>query len=240
MHAKLECWRLKLLIDEAREGRLAPARPPGAWSAERVEALWENILNDWPIGPFVLVDVPPSSDRPWRGRLGPHPVRPGGPRRRLVTEGAGQLAALGWSLLERPTPMPYRLEPAEADLWNHHLLMLDLDERRARFVRREDASPQGRLLPVRLLPQTDTCLRAMGALSLRPVDREWINQAARRLLETPCPVYLFPDRSDARAEHMIANCHRIADSDEAEAEPPVPPPQRRNTATNSTWADHRN
>ena len=208
MPVKSEPWRLLTLIEEARDGRLAAAHPVPPWTAVQVEALWDNILNDWPLGPFVLLDVSANRERPWRGRLGPYPVRSTAPRRLMVEEGAGKLAALAWSLLEGPSVVLSQCNPEELALWNHQLLVLDLDMRRARFVDAELAPH--RQLPVRLLPQTNPCLHAMNAMGLRSAEREWVNLAARRLLEARCPVYIFPDTSTRLAQRMITNYHQIS------------------------------
>ena len=208
MHVKSEPWRLMTLIEEAKDGRMAAANPVPAWTAAQVEALWDNILNDWPLGPFVLVDVSRSRERPWRGRLGPHQVRSTAPRRLLVEEGAGKLAALAWSLAEGPSVVLAQCGAEESVLWGGpQILVLDLDQRRARFVG-QDYAPN-RHLPVRLLPQANQCVHAMNAMELRSADREWVNQAARRLLEARCPVYVFPDGSTKLAERMLSNFRRI-------------------------------
>ncbi len=208
MHVKSEPWRLMTLMDEARDGRLAAAHPVPPWTAPQVEALWDNLLNDWPLGPFVLLDVSTSRERPWRGRLGPHQVRSTAPRRLLVEEGAGKLAALAWSLCARPSVILNQCDAGEIELWTHHTLVLDIDLRRARFVS-QDFTPN-RHLPVALLPQAGPCLHAMNAMELRTAEREWANLAARRLLEARCPVYVFPDTSTKLAERMLTNIRRIA------------------------------
>ncbi|MEI7609946.1 MAG: hypothetical protein WCJ64_21395 [Rhodospirillaceae bacterium] len=207
MHVKSEPWRLIDLMDDARDGRLAAAHPVQPWSAAQVEALWDNVLNDWPIGPVVLLDVTSCRDRPWRGRLGPWQVRSTAPRRLLVEEGAGKLAALAWSLADRPPLMLAQCSAEEAELWTHRRLVLDIDQRRAHFVDR-DFSPN-RQLPVSLLPQAGPCLQTMTAMELRSAEREWVNIAARRVLETRVPVYVFPDTSTKLAERMLTNIRQM-------------------------------
>lgn len=208
MHVKSEPWRLMTLIEEARDGRMAAAHPVPPWTAPQVEALWDNILNDWPLGSVVLLDVSMNRERPWRGRLGPHQVRSTAPRRLLVEEGAGKLAALAWSLVEGPAIILAQCGAEEAALWDgRQTLVLDLDQRRARFVG-GDYAPN-RQLPVRLLPQAHHCVHTMNAMELRSVDREWVNLAARRLLEARCPVYVFPDGSTKLAERMLTNIRQI-------------------------------
>ena len=211
MHVRSEPWRLTTLIEEARDGRMAAGHAVAPWSAPQVEALWDNILNEWPLGPIVLLDVTTSRDRPWRGRLGPHQVRSTVPRRLLVEEGAGKLAALAWSLLDRPSPRLAQCSAEEVALWAHHTLVLDLDQRRARFVG-DDFAPN-RQLPLHQLPQAGVCLNSMNAMGLRNAEREWVNQSARRLLENRCPVYVFPDTSTRLAERMLTNCRTIGGFD---------------------------
>ncbi|MEI8394814.1 MAG: DUF262 domain-containing protein [Rhodospirillaceae bacterium] len=212
MHVKPEWWRLMALVTEAREGKLAPPAGPktAPWTPDQIEALWDNILNDWPIGPFVLVDVSKSRTTSWRGRIGPHSVIRDARRRMTVAEGAGKLAALAWSLLINPeASTARRLAGEDGSWWLTDIPVLDIDDRRVRFVG-SDFNPS-RQLPVRLLPESGPCLRALNAMNLRTVEREWVNQSARRLLEAGCMVYIFPDTSDSTARRMITNCRQMND-----------------------------
>ncbi|MEI6557118.1 MAG: hypothetical protein WCO00_01830 [Rhodospirillaceae bacterium] len=211
MLVKSDPWRLLALVEEAKDGRVAAAHPVPCWTAPLVEALWDNILNDWPVGPFVLLDVSASPERPWRGRLGPYPVNAVAPRRLMIEEGAGRLAALAWSLADVPTLALHQCRAEEVALWTRQTLVLDLDQRRVRFAG-TDFAPN-RHLPVHLLPAAGPCLRAIGAMELRAAEREWVNLTARRLLETRCPVYVFPDTSTRLAERMLTNFRQIGSAE---------------------------
>ena len=207
MLEKSDPWRLMTLVEDAREGRIAATHPFNSWNAAQVEALWDNILNEWPVGPFVLLDVSGPRERLWRGRLGPYQVRPSAQRRLLVEEGAGKLAALAWSLAQKPTAMLSQCDVEELALWTRKTLVLDIDQRRVRFVE-QDYTP-ARQLPLFLLPQAGPCLQTLNNLDLCPVEREWVNQSARRLIEARSPVYVFPDSSTRLAERLITNCRQI-------------------------------
>ncbi len=211
MHVKSEPWRLMTLVEEAQRGCIAAGHSIPPWGAAQIEALWDNIFNEWPVGPFVLLDVATNTTRPWRGRIGPHYVRSTAPHRLLVEEGAGKLAALAWSLREPAPVPPNQFCSEEVALWNTQMLVLDVKLRRARFVG-HDFAPNLHL-PVHLLPKSTPCLNTMNAMELRPIDREWINQSARRLLDARCPIYIFPDSSTKLAERMLTNIRQIGGLD---------------------------
>ena len=60
-----------------------------------------------------------------------------------------------------------------------------------------------------MLPDAGRCARAMTKMEISPIDREWVNRTARRLLEARVCLYLLPWRDRAIAEHMIDNLHQI-------------------------------
>ncbi len=208
LDAQTDDWRLINLIGEAQAGRLGGLSPGMlAWEPEDVEALWDNILNDWPLGPVVLVDVSQGPRQAWHGWFGPHRLDGNASRRLVVIEGAGKLMTLAWSLADLSSVLPQAMTMRTAELWLDHCLVLDVDQRRARFVG-TDYRPD-RHLPVRLLPHAGPCIKAIQGMTLWSIEREWLNHAARRLLDCRCMVHLFPGHASAAAERMLANYRRI-------------------------------
>jgi hypothetical protein len=215
MRVRSEFVRLMALVTDAREGRIAPSAPSQPWSAAQVEALWENILNDWPVGPLMVLDGTHAPSHLWRGRIGPHPVRPAAGRRLLIAEGAEKLGALAWSLV-RPEGRHFALaSPEEQQLWGHFRLVLDAGQRRARFVA-DDFNPR-RQLPVRLLPDAAPCLLALNAMEVSPVEREWLNAGARKLLQAQAIAYLLEGPGIEQADQLLANYRRINERPSAPA-----------------------
>ncbi|MEI7610859.1 MAG: hypothetical protein WCJ64_26040, partial [Rhodospirillaceae bacterium] len=64
-------------------------------------------------------------------------------------------------------------------------------------------------LPVWMLPDAGRCARAMSKMEITRLDRAWVNQTARRLLEARVTVHLLPWHERAAAEHMIENLRQI-------------------------------
>ncbi len=211
MHVKSEPWRLMTLVEEAQRGHLAAGHAVTPWDAAQIEALWDNILNEWPIGPIVLLDVSANHEHPWHGRIGPHSAHVAASRRLVIEEGIGKLAALVWSLREPTRSMLRLVYTEEVALWGKYTLVLDIKQRRARFM--SAGFDQSKYLPVYLLPESGPCLKAMSTMELTPVDREWVNQSARRLHDAKCPIYIFPDSSTKLAERMLTNIRKIGTMD---------------------------
>jgi len=132
------------LIDSIRRGHLFAAafQRPYVWRRGDVEALWESLLEGWPLGAVMLWHPHGACDlsRLARGRIGPIPAADGSTHHRgngVILDGQNRLATLAWSMLDvaRGWPMPADLSPAEAETWaNGHRLVADFAQRRVLFV----------------------------------------------------------------------------------------------------------
>ena len=202
-----EIWHLMTLLIEARQGFLAPAGKVVPLKREQVEALWENLTNGWSIGMLVAVDTTGAETMPWPNHFGPWTVQPKSGKRIRLAAGADKIIALAWSLTEPGAGMRTRFSAEETEIWSGCTLVVDALHRRVGFVK--GPVDTRRQLPVWLLPQTTPCLEAINRMEISPVDREWLNRTARRLLEARVGVHLFTAGEQTAAERMVANIRML-------------------------------
>ncbi|MEI6985760.1 MAG: hypothetical protein WCK65_06495 [Rhodospirillaceae bacterium] len=200
--------QLMQLLDHAAHGKLGAARGSLALNAEQIEALWNNIANSWPIGRIVAIDLSGTMTSPWQEHFGPYLTATSfTSNRTMIVAGAEKLLAMAWSLSAPPTPIQQRVAPEETAIWTSRTLVADCHFRRIRFVC--DAPDPRHQMPVRLLPHAEPCLKAMNAMAITPVEREWLNRVARRLIRCAVNVHLFPWSSQEAAEQLASNLRLI-------------------------------
>lgn len=139
------------MIRQVARGDLTPAafQRPYVWGPEDVEAMFESILEGWPIGSFVLWSPYGAYDvsRIARGRLGP--ILTGGDRLTgVILDGQNRLASLAWAMADLfpEYSTPDDLSISEAATWTcGQKLVADYSVRRIMFVPREEAETDLRI-----------------------------------------------------------------------------------------------
>ncbi|MEI8394766.1 MAG: hypothetical protein WCF85_08535 [Rhodospirillaceae bacterium] len=202
-----EVQHLLTLLDQVREGTMASGKKMFPWSREQIETLWDNLIRGWSIGMLIALDLTGHPELSWPERFGPYPTKIEPGKRTSLLFGAEKMAALAWSLADPPTAFEERLAPDESAIWARDTLVVDVNFRRVQFVR--DVWDARRQLPVRLLPRASACVNAMNRMEITPVEREWLNRTARRLMEARISVYLLPAEEAEDAARMIDNFRQI-------------------------------
>ncbi|MEI6557345.1 MAG: calcium-binding protein [Rhodospirillaceae bacterium] len=198
-----EIWHLMTLLIDARQGCVAPMAKVVPLGRDQVEALWDNILNGWSIGPLVAVDTTGAETMPWPCHFGPWLTQPKRGKRIRLAGGAEKVIALAWSLTEPSVTLRNRFSAEETEIWSGFTLVVDTSYRRVGFVK--GPVDTRRQLPVWLMPQTKMCLDALNQMDVTPLEREWLNRTARRLLEFRVSVHLFPAAEQDAAQRMVGN-----------------------------------
>ena len=203
-----EIWHLMTLLIDARQGCVAPAGKLPLLKRDQVEALWDNLVNGWPVGMLVAVDTTGAETMPWPSHFGPWLIQPGKRSKRIrLAGGAEKIVALAWSLNEPSATLRNRHSAEESEIWSGYTLVADPGLRRAGFVK--GPIDTRRQLPVWLLPQSKPCLDAINQMHVTPVEREWLNRVARRLMEARISVHLFPAAEQEAAQRMVGNFRQL-------------------------------
>ena len=202
-----EIWHLMTALIQARQGHIAPGGKARSLNRQQVEALWDNLINGWSIGLLVAVDTTGAETMPWPTHFGPWAIQSKPGKRIRLIGGAEKIVALAWSLTDPGTLLRHHFSAEEKDIWSGQTLVVDAGLRRVGFVKGPPDSR--RQLPVWLLPQARACLDAMNQMDLAPVEREWLNRAARRLLEARVTVHLFPVGEQDGAQRMVGNFRQL-------------------------------
>jgi hypothetical protein len=176
------------MVNAVRRGEMAPAafQRPYVWEREHVEALFESILEGWPVGAFLLWrpygawDVSAVA----RGRLGPVVAESGGADA-IILDGQNRLASLAWAMADaNPAwPVPADMSIAEAETWTGPAKLVAAPAtRRIAFVPADEAG-EGERAPAGILCDS----MAFNAYLRRHYGRmsddalRWFDEAAQRL-----------------------------------------------------------
>ena len=199
---------LMAILEVARQGGVSAASKIFPWNRQQIEALWDNLAAGWSIGVVVALDASDSDDVRWQKCFGPWRTRPYNRKRTVIIAGAEKITALAWSLYPDPlTSLQERLSPEETAIWDAHTLVVEPSFRRIRFV--AGTLNPARHLPIWMLPDAGRCARAMSKMEISRLDRDWVNQTARRLMEARVTVHMLPWHEYAVAEHLIENLRQI-------------------------------
>ncbi len=203
-----ESWSVMSLIEECRQGGVSAGSKMFPWNRQQIEAAWNTIIEGWNIGIVVAVDASDSDTLPVQKSFGPWRTRPQRLKQIRIILGAEKVAALAWSLnTDMVTSLQQRLSPEESAMWDGYNLVVEPRFRRIRFI--SGAADPRYQLPVSVLPDAGRCARAMTRMDITPVDREWVNRTARRLLKARIGVYLFKWQHREKIDQMIENLRQI-------------------------------
>lgn len=157
-------------LQAVRDGRLVPAafQRPYVWRQADVTALWESLLNGWPIGSFLIWKPGAGVDqaKAGRSRLGPIQAVTGTRWTGMILDGQQRLTTLAWSMLasDAPRPDPASLFDAERATWaGDNVLVADGEQRAVLWVPKAEARAGWRI-PVGVLGDLALLLPALHAL----------------------------------------------------------------------------
>ncbi|MFK4706137.1 hypothetical protein ABIC83_002976 [Roseateles asaccharophilus] len=158
---------LSTILKDVRSGRLLPAafQRPYVWSKDDVLAMCESLLRGIPIGSFLIWSPGAHEDlsSAARHRLGPITASTslGFGYHSMLLDGQNRLATLAWIMNDGSAPIPGDLTDQERGVWGSDVLVLDLGERRLKFVPAA-AAAEGFVIPAWTLirnPRTNQLCR---------------------------------------------------------------------------------
>lgn len=226
--AKIDSMRIHQSADHLSDtlqavldGRLVPAafQRPYVWSQSDVTALWESLLNGWPIGSFLIWKPGAGVDLAKAGRSRLGPIQAAGASRwtGMILDGQQRLTTLAWSFLaaDAARPDPMSLFDAERATWaGDDVIVADGEQRRVLWVPKSDAS-SGWRIPVGLLGDLALLLPALNALVSKhqgqiPKDVfDWFDAASHAVRSAKITTTTIEDATPQEAVTAFAHVARV-------------------------------
>ncbi len=208
-------------LKAVRNGRLVPAafQRPYVWSQEDVTALWESLLNGWPIGAFLIWKPGADVDmaKAGRSRIGPIQAASGTRWTGMILDGQQRLTTLAWSFLasDAARPEPTSLFDAERVTWaGEEVLVADGKRKAVLWVPKSEATTGWRI-PAGLLGDIGLLLPALHALVLNhggqlPKDvLDWFDAASHAVRSARVTTTTIEDATAQEAVTAFAHVARV-------------------------------
>lgn len=208
-------------LQAVRDGRLVPAafQRPYVWSQADVTALWESLLNGWPIGSFLIwkPDAGVDQAKAGRSRLGPIQAATGTRWTGMILDGQQRLTTLAWSFLafDAPRPDPASLFDAERATWaGDNVLVADGEQRAVLWVPKA-AAGTGWRIPVGVLGDLALLLPALHGLASThqgqlPKDiLDWFDAASHAVRSAKVTTTTIEDATAQEAVTAFAHVARV-------------------------------
>lgn len=182
IHIETEVTFMNEMIRDIKSGRIAPAafQRPFVWAEKDVLALWNSIVNGYPLGALLLWR-PRNLDVNAKKSLGPITLNPD-KYASLILDGQNRLVTMAWSITKPDVDVPQDT-PGREIFRNGRVLVADPYTKTVRFMKKADI--QGMIMPVHHLDgTTSSFFREHWKTEEDNEHMEWIEGVASRFRES--------------------------------------------------------